>query len=35
MLNQDLFKKNRNKFSEKMKPGGLAVFHSNDNEESH
>ena len=30
MLSQDLFKKNRNKFSKKMSMGGLAVFHSND-----
>ncbi len=30
MLNDKLFKKNRRKFSEKIKPGGLAIFHSND-----
>ena len=30
MLGSQLFKKNRIKFSEKIKPGGLAIFHSND-----
>ena len=30
MLNNQLFKKNRNKFVEKIEPGGLAIFHSND-----
>ena len=30
MLNQDLFKQNRNKFFKKMSAGGLALFHSND-----
>ena len=30
MLNQDLFKQNRNKFFKKMNAGGLALFHSND-----
>ncbi len=30
MLGSQLFKKNRIKFSKKIKPGGLAIFHSND-----